>query len=146
MNSLKTFEPAEMAPVRHKEAIHAHEIGRDGWPAFCRWMTASVSGVLTNVIRDEGSGSPTLECIDRELKSIDAVVLPNGVNAIQVTVAMDGKPRVFEATGPEWLRVHYDAAGFVMRLEIGYEEGKLILSFTGALPPGAVFTANSWGE
>ena len=147
MSTLKTFEIVpERAGWRNQEAIHAHEIGKDVWPAFCRWMTANVSGVLTNIIRDESGGSPTVECMDRELKSIDLVLLPNGVSAIQVTVAIHGRTHIVEAPGPEWLRVHYDAAGFVMRVEIGYQEGKLLLSFTGALPPGAVFTANSWGE
>lgn len=146
MSSLKTFETIPDRASLRQEAIHAHEIGKDGWAEFCRWMTANVSGVLTNIIRDEGSSGPTVECIDRELKSIDYVLLPNGVSAINVTVAVHGKPHVFEIPGPEWLRVHYDAAGFVMRVEIGYQEGKLLLSFTGALPPGAVFTANSWGE
>lgn len=147
MSAVRTLEPiSESAVTQHSIAIHAQEIGKDAWPEFCRWMTATLAGVTTNIVRDEGNDRAMVECLDRELKSIDHILLPSGVNAIHVTVDIGGKPHRFEVAGPCWLRVHYDAAGFVIRVEIGYEEGKLILSFTGSPAPGTIFTANSWGE
>jgi hypothetical protein len=87
-----------------------------------------------------------VDCLDRPLERVEAVVLPNGVTAIKITVQVNGKSHFFEVAGPAWLRLHYDAAGLVTTVEIGYAEGKLTLRFTGPVAPGAVFTANSWGE
>jgi hypothetical protein len=128
------------------EPIHAQDIGKGAWPAFCRWLTANLSGVNTTIVRDEGSDNPMLECQERPLESLQAVVLPNGVNAVKVSVRIDHQSHVFEAPGPEWLRLHYNAAGFVKTVEIGHADGKMTLHFTGSPAPGAVFTENSWGE
>lgn len=128
------------------EPINAHDIGKSAWPAFCKWLTANLSGVNTTIVRDEGSEKPMVECRERPLESLQAVALPNGVSAIKVSVRIDHQAHVFEAPGPEWLRLHYNAAGFVKTVELGHTGGKLTLHFTGSPAPGAVFTENSWGE
>jgi hypothetical protein len=52
----------------------------------------------------------------------------------------------FDVAAPSWLRVHYNGAGLITVLEIGYQEGKMVLRFAGAPALGSGFTANSWGE
>lgn len=160
MKSLKSREPARLGeaalpartstsevPSNHAaEPIDAHEIGKSAWSEFCGWLTKNLGGVRTTIIRDEEDDTRKVDCLDRPLERIEAVVLPNGVNAIKVTVQMNGKSHFFEVAGPAWLRVHYDAAGLVTAVQIGYGDGKLTLRFSGPLAPGVVFTANSWGE
>ena len=160
MNSLKTRRPAntvEAALPEHapsspspspgaSEPINAHEIGKNVWPAFCGWLTANLRGVTTTIVRDEGSDRRMPECLNRPFERMEAVVLANGANGIRVAVQMNGKSHWFEVAGPTWLRLHYNAAGFVTTVEIGYADGKLALRFTGSPVPGTVFTANSWGE
>lgn len=134
------------ASTRGPEPINAYEIGKGAWPAFCGWLTTALRGVKTTVVRDEGADSPMVDCLDRPLEQIEAVVLPNAVTAIKITVRMNGKSHFFEVAGPSWLRLHYNAAGLPTTVEIGYAEGRLALRFNGPPASGAVFTANSWGE
>lgn len=138
--------PSGTASTPTAEAINAHDIGKSAWPAFCSWLTASLHGVKTSIVRDEGDDRRMVDCLDRPLEQIEAVVLPNAVNAIKIGVKMNGKSHYFEVAGPSWLRLHYNAAGLPTTVEIGYTEGKLALRFNGPPPPRAVFTANSWGE
>lgn len=157
MNSMKTrsagkertFAPQSTSSgsaSKSCEPINAHDIGKNAWPAFCKWLTTSLSGVKTTIIRGEGSDKPIVECLERPLESLDAVVLPNGVSAIQVSVRINRQAHVFEAAGPAWLRLHYNAAGFVTTVEVGHADGKMTLRFAGSPGTGAAFTANSWGE
>lgn len=134
------------ALTRIPETIDAHEIGKSAWPAFCGWLTTALRGVRTTIVRDEGDDRRIVDCLDRPLEQVEAVVLPNSVNAIKITVQMNGKSHFFEVAGPAWLRLHYNAAGLPTTVEIGYAEGRLALRFNGPPAPGAVFTANSWGE
>ncbi|MGE5322098.1 MAG: hypothetical protein ACM3SW_04520 [Actinomycetota bacterium] len=139
-------KPASEVGTQVPESFHAHEIGKKAWVPFCGWLSATLSGMRTSIIRDEGSDIPVVECLDRPLVGAEPVVLANGVSAINVSIRMDGKVHTFEVAGPSWLRLHYNAAGFVVRVEIGYPEGKLMLIFTGKPAPGTIFTGNSWGE
>ena len=138
--------PASEAAARRPQTFHAHEIGKNSWAPFCRWLSANLHDMRTSIIRDEGSDIPVVECLDRPMERAEHVTLANGVSAINVSVRMDGKEHNFEVAGPSWLRLHYNAAGFVVRVEIGYPEGKLVLIFTGKPATGAIFTGNSWGE
>ena len=126
--------------------IHACDIGKTAWPAFCRWVTENLAGVVTTLVRDEGPDRRIVECLEHPLERVDSVLLANGVTAVKVSMRINGLCHVFEVTAPSWLRLHYNAAGFVTVLEIGYEEGKLALRFTGSPQLGSAFTANSWGE
>lgn len=126
--------------------IHACDIGKAAWPEFCHWMTANLAGVVTTVVRDEGPDHRIVECLKCSLEQVDSVLLANGVTAVRVSVRVNGNCHLFEVPAPSWLRLHYNAAGFVTVLEIGYEEGKMGLRFTGSAPLGTAFTANSWGE
>lgn len=138
--------PSGTAARSVPEAINAHDIGKSAWPAFCSWLTASLHGVKTSIVRDEGDDHGMVDCLDRPLEQIEAVVLPNAVNAIKIGVQMNGKLHFFEVAGPCWLRLHYNAAGLPTTVEIGYAEGKLALRFNGPPTARAAFTANSWGE
>jgi hypothetical protein len=132
-------------PARRTEAITAHEIALAAWRQFCQWLTKQLQGVETTIERLEGKERFT-ECLDRTLEKVEAGELADGVTAIVITVGYNGKHRVLKVAGPNFLRLHANAAGWPRILEIGYEEGKLLLHFTGGISPGEVFTANSWGE
>jgi hypothetical protein len=126
--------------------IAAHEIAAQRWQDFCRWSSQSMAGVVTDIERDTGKELRVMECLQKPLQGITARVLANGVVSIGVTVLMNDKPRVFEIAGPNWLRVHCNAAGLPLVLEIGYTGGKMVLHFTGATMAAPVFSGNSWGE
>jgi hypothetical protein len=137
----------EQKPVEPSaEQIDAHEIVRSSWSAFCQWLTTNLAGVSTTIVRDEGADRRMVECLERRLDQIESVQLADRVTAIKISINLNGSEHLFEVAGPSWMRVHYNAAGFIRLLEIGYDEGKLVLRFTGVPSPGPVFTANSWGE
>jgi hypothetical protein len=131
-----------------RETIQAHEIGMAAWASFCEWFTKRFKNVETTIQRIEerdGQGRIT-ECLDRPLERVAVEILADGVIGIQVAVRYNGRHRVMEVAGPRWLRLHWNAAGWPKVLEIGYSEGRLALRFNGRIPPGPIFTANSWGE
>lgn len=132
-------------PTSRPEAITAHEIALAAWRQFCRWLTQQLQGVETTIERQEGSARST-ECLDRTLEKIEACELADGVNAILITVVENKRHHVIEVAGPRFLRLHANAAGWPRVLEIGYEEGSLLLNFTRTNHSGETFTANSWGE
>jgi hypothetical protein len=127
------------------EAITAHEIALATWQQFCRWLTLQLKGVETTIERREGKELFT-ECLDRTLEKVEARELADGVNAILITVAEKERHHVIEVAGPTFLRLHANAAGWPRVLEIGYQEGRLLLNFTHNNHSGETFTANSWGE
>lgn len=139
---------AEPAPrlVDRQEPIDAHEIQKRLWPAFCHWFTENFRGIGTSLERDIGANARDVECLDRPLLRLQAVLLENGVMAIQITLGADGKNRVYDAAGPAWLRLHCNAAGFPKSLEIGCDKSTMRLRFTGQATGKPVFTSNSWGE
>ena len=137
-NDVSTTEPAG--------PIHACDIGKTAWPAFCHWITTNLGGVVATLARDEGPDRRMVECLECPLERVDAVSLANGVAAVKITMRVKQRSHIFEVPAPSWLRLHYNAAGFVTVLEIGYEQGKMALRFAGSPPLGRAFTANSWGE
>jgi len=137
---------AAAVPARAAGPIAAHEISAQRWQDFCRWCSQSMQGIVTDIERDTGRELRVVDCLQKPLQQISARVLANGVISIDVTVLMNDKPRVFEIAGPNWLRVHCNAAGLPLVLEIGYEGGKMVLHFTGATVAAPVFSGNSWGE
>lgn len=141
-------QPAGPRLVEKPPATRAHEIALAALTQFCKWFTARFRGVQTTIERTENrdGGRQITECIDRPLERVTVDTLADDVTGIHITVRYNGKCRKLEVAGPRWLRLHSNAAGFPEILEIGYEEGKLALHFTGGLSPGEVFTANSWGE
>lgn len=134
--------------VKKEETIQAHEIGIAAWAPFCDWFTKRFKDVETTIerIEDRNGQRRITECMDRPLERVAAEVLADGVTGIHVAVRYNGRRRVMEVAGPRWLRLHWNAAGWPRVLEIGYDEGRLALRFTGSIPPGPIFTANSWGE
>lgn len=156
MNTLKketssvtenAIESPKSGPVTGAgNAITAQEIAAAVWPTFCRSFTASYHGMCTTVERVEDPEERKIECMERPLEQLGAVILESGVMAIHVTVGSNSRRRAFVAPGPRWVRLHYNAAGIPTILEIGYSTGTLTLRFTGPVPAGAAFTGNSWGE
>jgi len=159
MNPMRVSEnrpAAKTAAVRREEPstglapalepIAAHEISGARWQEFCNWCSAKLRGIVTDIERDTGEELRTVECRQQPLEQIAAREMANGVTAIDVKVLVNGKPRIFEIAGPSWLRLHCNSAGFPTLLEIGYEEGKLVLHLTGATVAAPVFSGNSWGE
>jgi hypothetical protein len=132
-------------PSAGPEAITAHEIALAAWQQFCFWLTQQLKGVETTIERLEGN-ERSIECLDRTLEKIEARDLADGVNAVLITVAERERHHVIEVAGPSFLRLHANAAGWPRVLEIGYEEGRLLLNFTHTNHSGETFTANSWGE
>jgi hypothetical protein len=128
------------------QPIAAHEISASRWQDFCNWCSVKLHGIVTDIERDTGRELRLVECLQQPLERISSRVLANGVTAIDVTVNVNGKPKIFEVSGPSWLRLHTNPAGFPALLEIGYEEGKLVLHLTGVSDPAPVFSGNSWGE
>jgi hypothetical protein len=126
--------------------IAAHEISMQAWQVFCQWCSQSMQGIVTDIERDTGQELRVVECRQKPLQQIVARTAANGVTSIDVTVLMNGKPRIFEVAGPSWLRLHCNAAGLPLVLDIGYEGGKMVLHFTGATLAAPVFSGNSWGE
>lgn len=133
------------APAEKAEAICAHEIVKSAWGTFCNWFSSTFHDLETSIERSEG-GERMLECRDHRFDSLSTALQPDGVLDIKVAVGYDGRGRTLQVSGPEWLRLHYNAAGWPTLLEIGYEEGKLALRFNSAATSGRTFTGNSWGE
>ncbi len=141
-------QPGKLELVEKSKSIRAHEVAVAAWTSFCNWFSQRFKGVQTTIERiEERDGEKHItECVDRPLERVATEVLADGVTGIHVTVRYNGKHRVLEVAGPRWLRLHWDAAGWPQVMEIGYDEGKLALRFTGSICPGPTFTANSWGE
>lgn len=141
-------QPGRPQLVEKEGAIQAHEIGMAAWAPFCDWFTERFKDVETTIERiEERDGQRRItECLDRPLERVAAEVLADGIIGIHVAVRYNGRRRVMEVAGPRWLRLHWNAAGWPKVLEIGYNEGRLALRFTGNIPRGPIFTANSWGE
>ncbi len=137
---------AEPRPVEKGQAIRAHEIAKSVWEPFCAWFSSSFHDLDTTIERSEGAERFIVECRDQRFDSIRMATQPDGVLDIKVVVGYDRKKRTVEVSGPQWLRLHYNAAGWPTLLEIGYEEGTLALRFSGAARLGPTFTGNSWGE
>ncbi|MFI5104398.1 MAG: hypothetical protein ACHP79_05690 [Terriglobales bacterium] len=134
------------APASRPEPIVAHEIAAARWQEFCHWCTEMLRGMVVDIERDTGKGLCVAECLQRPLEQIAARELKNGVTAIDVAVDIGGKRRVFEVAGPNSLRLHCNAAGWPLALEIGYEEGKLVLHCSSAAVTAPIFSGSSWGE
>ena len=143
--TLRGPQLASPNPTTRPEAITAHEIALATWQQFCLWLTLQLKGVETTIERQEGN-ERSIVCLDRTLEKVEARELADGVNAILITMAEKERQHVVEVAGPTFLRLHANAAGWPRVLEIGYEEGRLLLNFTHTNHSGETFTANSWGE
>lgn len=133
------------APAEKAEVICAHEIVKSAWGSFCNWFSNNFHDLETSIERSE-AGERMVECREQRFESLSTALQPDGVLDIKVAVGQAGKQRTVQVSGPQWLRLHYNAAGWPTLLEIGYEEGKLALRFNSAATSGRAFTGNSWGE
>lgn len=149
---MDVFIPASRRPASpytpdsRPEPIVAHEIAAARWQEFCHWCTDMLRGMVVDIERDTGKGLRVVECWQRPLEQIAARELKNGVTAIDVAVDIGGKRRVFEIAGPNSLRLHCNAAGWPLALEIGYEEGKMVLHCSGVAATAPIYSGSSWGE
>jgi hypothetical protein len=56
------------------------------------------------------------------------------------------KLQLFEISGPNSIGLRRNAAGWPIRVELGYEEGQLVLLFSGQMGPERKSSSNTWGE
>jgi hypothetical protein len=116
------------------------------WETLCSWLTRDLAGIKATIARRLSDGEWGLECDSHPLDSMTTHKTPNGVRIISIGVRLDGRTKLFEVAGPNSLALHWNAAGWLVRVEFGYDEGELALIFSGQMDPQKQSTGNSWGE
>ena len=116
------------------------------WKALCAWLTRDLRGMETTIERRDKNGEWATECVSSPLESVTTHWTVNGVQVISIKVRMNGNPRLFEVTGPNLLELRRNAAGWPVKVELGYEEGRLALLFSGQMEPQRWPSRNAWGE
>jgi hypothetical protein len=116
------------------------------WKALCAWLTRDLRGMEASIERRDKNGEWAVECMSSPLESVTTHWTGNGVQVISIKVRMNGKPGLFEVTGPNLLEVRRNAAGWPIKVELGFEEGRLALLFSGQLEPQRWASRNAWGE
>jgi hypothetical protein len=130
-------KPASTEPTQTQAAV---------WEPLCRWLTRDLRGMETTIERQDKDGEWLVECVSGFLDSVTTHETANGVRVISVRARLNGKTRLFEFPGPNSLGVRRNAAGWPVRVEVGYEEGRLALLFSGQMDPQRRSSRNAWGE
>ena len=116
------------------------------WEALCDWLTRDLHNMEATIERRSKDGEWTVECVSYPLESVTTHETQNGVRVISILARTDGTAKLFEVSGPNSLEVRRNAAGWPIRIELGYEEGQLVLIFSGQTDPQRKSSGNSWGE
>jgi hypothetical protein len=116
------------------------------WETLCDWLTRDLRNMEATIERCSKAGEWVVECVSYPLESVTTHETPNGVRVISIAVRIDGRTKLFEVFGPNSLGVRRNAAGWPVRIELGYEEGQLVLIFSGQMDPPRRSSSNSWGE
>jgi hypothetical protein len=116
------------------------------WEALCDWLTRDLHNMEATIERRSNTGEWVVECVSYPLESVTTRETQNGVRVISIGVRADGKTKLFEVPGPNSLAIHRNAAGWPIRIELGYAEGLFVLIFSGQLDPQKKSSRNSWGE
>lgn len=122
-----------------------HDIPVAEWPAFGEWFSRNFQAIDLSVVRRQGS-EQVVECRNRPLESLAAVVTGNGVGEISISVSASPGKKVVVVSGPTKMRLWRNAAGWPTQLEIDSESGQVVLQFTGEAHTLPSFSKNSWGE
>jgi hypothetical protein len=131
---------------RHQAAGFADSLCVTPWEALCDWLTRDLHNMEATIERCSNAGEWIVECVSYPLESVTTHETPNGVRVISIGVRVDGKTKLFEASGPNSLAVRRNAAGWPIRIELGYTEGLFVLIFSGQTDPQRRSSCNSWGE
>ena len=116
------------------------------WETVCDWLTRDLHNLEATIERCSKAGEWVVECVSYPLESVTTHETQNGVRVILIGVRIGGKTKLFEVAGPNSLGVRRNAAGWPIRIELGYEEGQLVLIFSGQIDPQRRSSSNSWGE
>ena len=116
------------------------------WEGLCDWLTRDLHNMEATIERRSKAGDWIVECVSYPLESVATHETQNGVRVISIKVRTNGTTKLFEVSGPNSLEVRRNAAGWPIRIELGYEEGQLVLIFSGQTDPQRKSTGNSWGE
>lgn len=131
---------------RHESVGLADPLCLTPWEALCDWLTRDLHNMEATIERRSKAGEWVVECVAYPLESVTTHETQNGVRVISVRVRSDGKTKLFEVSGPNSLGVLRNAAGWPIRVELGYEEGQFVLIFSGQMDPQSRSSSNSWGE
>jgi hypothetical protein len=113
---------------------------------LCAWLTRDLKGMEASIERRDKNGEWAVECVSSPLESVTARWTANGVQVISIKVRMNGNPGLFEVAGPSLLEVRRNEAGWPIKVELGNEEGRLALLFTGQMETQRWASRNAWGE
>jgi hypothetical protein len=117
-----------------------------GWEVLCGWLAQDLRGMMTTIERREKGGDWVVECLSYPLESVTTRQTANGVRVISISIRMNGACKLFEISGPNSIGLRRNAAGWPIRVELGYEEGQVVLLFSGQMDPQRRSSRNSWGE
>lgn len=117
-----------------------------GWETLCGWLNQDLRGMMTTIERREKDGDWMVECLSYPLESVTTRQTSNGVRVMSISIRMNGASKLFEISGPHSIGLRRNAAGWPIRVELGYEEGQLVLLFSGQMDPQRRSSSNSWGE
>src|SRR6185369_15397468 len=101
----------------------------------CGWLTRDLRGMMTTIERREKGGDWVVECLSFPMESVTTHITSNGVRVISVGIRINGSCKLFESSGPISIGLRRNAAGWPIRVEVGYEEGQLVLLFSGQMGP-----------
>jgi hypothetical protein len=116
------------------------------WETLCEWLTRDLRGMMTTIERREKGGDWVVECQSFPMETVTTHMMSNGVRVISVGLRVNGNRKLFEVPGPNSIGVRRNAAGWPIRVELGYEEGQLVLLFSGQMDPARRSSSNTWGE
>ncbi|MGB9120029.1 MAG: hypothetical protein WCE73_05385 [Candidatus Angelobacter sp.] len=116
------------------------------WETLCGWLTRDLRGMMTTIERREKGGDWVVECRSFPMESVTTRMTSNGVRVISVGIRINGSCKLFEISGPNSIGLRRNAAGWPIRVELGYEEGQLVLLFSGQMDPERRSSRNTWGE
>jgi len=122
MSAVITKESIKPAKCR-KTADLDHSRAETSWESLCDWLTRELHGMETTIERRDKGGDWVVECLSFPLESVTTRT-SNGVPIISIGVRMNGHTRLFEIAGPDSAGVRRNAAGWPIRVELGYAEGQ----------------------
>lgn len=130
----------------HQNAGFADSLCVTPWEALCDWLARDLHNMEATIERRSNAGDWVVECASYPLENVTTRETQNGVRVISIAVRVDGKTKLFEVSGPNSLAIRRNAAGWPIRIELGYAEGLFVLIFSGQIEPQKRSSSNSWGE
>jgi hypothetical protein len=142
---MNSIENKELAPALVHPEITTHALPPESWEKLCAWLTENLKGIGTTIERRQPGGEWGMECLEHRLEGI-TTHQANGVQIISVNMAMNGHHKLFAIAGPCSITLCKNAAGWPEIVEIGTDEGKFVMRFSGPPEPRKRMSSNAWGE